>query len=115
MSLTVNSLDVIEFILGTKNVAILYDDVLVAESMSLKRGYLSTVFLCLLQRPYEIQALEPTALIFLHCSTLKTPNDHEHFTVNYDNNNNIIIRSLVLTKDPSFLAQNKFRRDRNKS
>ena len=78
MSLTVNSLDVIEFILGTKNVAILYDDVSVAESMSLKRGYLSTVFLCLLQRPYEIQALEPTALIFLHCSTLKTPDDHEH-------------------------------------
>ena len=40
-----NSVDVIEFILGTKNFAILYDSIPIAERMGLKRGHLSTMFL----------------------------------------------------------------------
>ena len=71
MSLTVNSLDVIEFILGTKYFAILYDGIAVAEKMYLKGGHLSTMFSCPLQRPYKTLGLECTALIFLCCSTLR--------------------------------------------
>ena len=40
-----NSVDVIEFILGTRNFAILYDSIPIAERMGLKRGHLSTMFL----------------------------------------------------------------------
>ena len=72
MSLTVNSLDVIQFILGTENFIILYDCVPVAERMGLKEGHLSTIFLCTLQRPYKTAGLEPTALIFLCFSTGRT-------------------------------------------
>ena len=68
-----NSLDVIEFILETKNFAILYDDVPIAERMGLKGGHL--LFLCTLQRPYKTLGLEPTALIVLCCSTLRAPDD----------------------------------------
>ena len=46
-----NSLDVMKFILGTKNFAILYDGIPIAERTSLKGGHLSTMFLCTLQRP----------------------------------------------------------------
>ena len=67
MPLTVNSLDVIEFIVGTKYFAILYDGVAVAEKMYLKGGHLSTVFSCPLQRPYKAPGLEYAALIFLCC------------------------------------------------
>ena len=66
----VNSLDVIEFILGTKKFAILYDGVSIAERMGQKGGHLSTMFLFTLQRPYKTPGLEPTALIFLCWSTL---------------------------------------------
>ena len=72
MSLTVNSLDVIQFILGTENFTILYDCVPIAERMGLKEGHLSTIFLCTLQRPYKTAGLEPTALIFLCFSTGRT-------------------------------------------
>ena len=65
MSLTLDSLDVIKFILGTKNFAISYDGVPIAERMGPKRGRLSTMFLCTLQRPYKIPGLEPAALILL--------------------------------------------------
>ena len=78
VSLTVNSLDVIEFILGTKNFTILYDSVPVAERMDPKGGHLS-MFLCTLQRPYETPGLEPTALIFLCCSTLGATDDFKDF------------------------------------
>ena len=77
--LTVNSLDVIEFILGTKNLAILYDGIPVAEVMGLKVGHLSTMFLCTLRRPYKIPGLELAALIFLCCSTLKASDDFKDF------------------------------------
>ena len=80
MSLTVNSLDVIEFILGTKNFAISYDDVPIAERLGLKGGHLSTMFLYSLQRPYKKTGFEqPTALIFLCCSTLRAPDDFKNF------------------------------------
>ena len=79
VSLTMNSLDVIESILGTKNFAILYDGVPIAEKMGLKGGHLSTMFLCTLQRPYRIPGLEPTAFIFLCCSTLRAPDDFKDF------------------------------------
>ena len=59
-----NSLDVIKFILGTKSFAILYGGIPVAETMGLKRGHLSTLFLCILQRLCKIPGLEHTALIF---------------------------------------------------
>ena len=78
-SLTVNSLDVIELIFGTKNFAILYDGVPIAESIGLKGGHLSTIFLCTLQRPYNIPGLDPTALIFLNCSSLKDPKNFKDF------------------------------------
>ena len=55
-----NSLDVREFILGTKNFAILYESVPIAERMNLKGGHLS-MFLCTLQRPYQTPGLELTA------------------------------------------------------
>ena len=58
MSSTVNSLDVIEFILGTKNFAILYDGVSIPDRIGLKGGHLST-----------------TSLIFLCCSTLRPSDD----------------------------------------
>ena len=74
-----NSLDVIEFILRTKNFAILYDGIPIAERMGLKRGYLSTMFLCTLQRPYKTPGLEPADLIFLYCSTLSAFNDFKDF------------------------------------
>ena len=64
MSLTANSTDVIEFILGTKNFAILYDGVPIAERMDLNRGHVSTRFLCTLKRPYKTPSLEDAALIF---------------------------------------------------
>ena len=64
MFLTVNSLECIEFILGTKSFTILYDGVPIAERMRLKGGHLSTLFLYTLQRPYKTPGLEPTALIF---------------------------------------------------
>ena len=56
-----NSLDVIEFVLGTKNFAILYDGIPIAERMGLKGGHLTTMFLSTLQRPYKTPGLEPTA------------------------------------------------------
>ena len=46
-----------EFILGTKNFGILCDGVLISEGMGLKRGYVSTMFLCTLQRPYKLPGL----------------------------------------------------------
>ena len=58
MPSTVNSLDVIEFILGTKTFAILYDGVSIADRIGLKGGHLST-----------------TSLIFLCCSTLRPSDD----------------------------------------
>ena len=58
MPSTVNSLDVIEFILGTKTFAILYDGVSIAGRIGLKGGHLCT-----------------TSLIFLCCSTLRAPDD----------------------------------------
>ena len=64
--MTANLLDIIKFITGSKNFAILYDDVPIAEKMGLKGGHLSTMFLCTLPRPYKIPGLEPTALIFLN-------------------------------------------------
>ena len=44
MSLTVNSLDVMKFILGTKNFAVLYDNVPITKRKGLKGGHLSTMF-----------------------------------------------------------------------
>ena len=79
VSLTVNSLDVLEFILGTKNFAILYDGVPIAERMSLKGGHPSTMFLYTLQRPYKIPGLEPRALIFLCFSTPRAPDGFKDF------------------------------------
>ena len=73
------SIDVIEFILGTKNFAILYDGVSIAEKIGLKGGHLSTIFLCTLQRPYKTPSLEPAALIILCCSTLRAPDDFKDF------------------------------------
>ena len=73
-----NSLDVIEFILRTKNFAIIHDSVPIAERMSLKGGHLFAMFLCTLQRPYKIPGLEPTALIFC-CPTIKAPDDFKDF------------------------------------
>ena len=78
-SLTVNSLDVIEFILGTKNFEILYDGLPMAERMRLKGGHLHTMFLCTLQRPYKTPGLEPTTVIFLYCSTPRAPDDFKNF------------------------------------
>ena len=66
-----NSLDVIEFILRTKNFAIIHDSVPIAERMSLKGGHLFAMFLCTLQRLYKIPGLEPTALIFYVAQQLK--------------------------------------------
>ena len=43
--------------------------------MGLKGGHLSTVFLCTLPRPYKIQGLVPTALIFLCYSTVTAIDD----------------------------------------
>ena len=59
--------------------AILYDGVPIAERMGLKGGHLSTMFLCTLQIPYKTPGLEPTALIFLCCSTLRDPDDFKDF------------------------------------
>ena len=47
--------------------------------MGLKRGHLSTMFLCTLQRPYKIPDVDPAALIFLCCSTLKAPDEFKDF------------------------------------
>ena len=47
--------------------------------MGLKGEHLSTIFLCTLQRPYKTPGLEPTALIFLCCSTLRAPDDFRDF------------------------------------
>ena len=55
-----NSLDVLEFILGIKNFVILYDNVPLAEKMGLKGGHLSIIFLCTLQKPYKTTGLEPS-------------------------------------------------------
>ena len=41
--------------------------------MGLKGGHLSIMFLCTLQRSYKTPGLEPTALVFLCCSTLRAP------------------------------------------
>ena len=73
-----NSLDVIELILGIKIFAISYDGVPVAERMGLKEG-IYLLFLCALQRPYKTPGLEPTPLIFLCCSTLRAPDDFKDF------------------------------------
>ena len=47
--------------------------------MGLKGGQLSTMFLCILQSPYKVPGLEPTALVFLCCITLKAPDDFKDF------------------------------------
>ena len=67
--LTMNSLHIIEFILGTKYFAVFYNSVPIVEKMSLKGGRRSTMFLSTLQRPYKIPGVEPTALISL-CSLI---------------------------------------------
>ena len=46
--------------------------------MSLKGGHLSTLFFIYLTKT-KIPGLEPTALIFLCCSTLKAPDDFRDF------------------------------------
>ena len=79
MSLTVNSIDVTEVILKTKNFGTLYDGVPIAERMGLKGGHLSTMFSCTLQKPYKTPGLDPTASIFLCCSTLRAPDDFKDF------------------------------------
>lgn len=48
MPLTVNSLNLIEFVLGTKHVEIIFDGVQIAKRMCLKGGHLSTMSLCTL-------------------------------------------------------------------
>ena len=73
-----NSLDVIKFILETKNFEILYDRIAIAERMGIKGGHLCTMFSCNLQRPYKIPGFEPTALIFLCCSILKASDDFKY-------------------------------------
>ena len=70
MSLTVNSLDVIEFILG-KIIPIFSDGVPVAERIGPKGWHLFTMFLFTLQKPYKKPGAEHTALISSCCLTLK--------------------------------------------
>ena len=79
MSLTVNSLDVVKSILGTKNFAILCDGVPIAERMGPKREHLSTMFLYTLQRPYKIPGFELAGLIFFYCSTLRAFDNFKRF------------------------------------
>ena len=76
----VNSLDVTEFILGTKSFAVSHEGVPIAERMDLKGGHLLlSMFLCTLKRRYKTPGPEPTALIFLFCSTLRAPDDFKDF------------------------------------
>ena len=74
----VNSLDVIEFVLGTKYFITLYHGIAIAERMGLKGGYLSTDFMYF-TKTIKTLALEPTALIFLCCSTLRDPHGFKDF------------------------------------
>ena len=60
-SFTVNSLNVIEENLGTKNFASLYLGVPTAESIGLNRGQTLVMSLCTLQSPYKIPGLLSTA------------------------------------------------------
>ena len=76
VSLTVNSLDIIEFILGTTLFAILHDGVPIAIRMGLNEGRLSNM---LLHTKTIIPGLESTTLNFLWCSTLKVPDDLKDF------------------------------------
>ena len=57
VSLTVNSIDVIEFILGTKNFAILYDGVPIAEKIGLKGGHYLLYFYVLYKDHIKHQVL----------------------------------------------------------
>ena len=70
-----NTFNVIWFTLGTKNFEVLYYGAPIFQKMDLKGGHLSTVFLCTLPRPYKIQGLVPTALIFLCYSTVRAIDD----------------------------------------
>ena len=50
-----------------------------AERMGIKGGHLAIIFLCTLQRPNKTPGLEPITLIFLYCSTLRTPDNFKDF------------------------------------
>ena len=49
--------------------------------MSLKGGHLFSVFLFTLQKPYKAQGVKTTALIFLCCLKLKTPDEENSVVI----------------------------------
>ena len=68
VSLTVDSLIVRQLSIGTRNLAVLYVGVPIAENIGLKIGQTSAIALGTLQKPYKPLGLDSTALITLHCS-----------------------------------------------
>ena len=72
-SFTVNSLNVIEESLGTKNFESLQLGVPIDESIGLNGEKTSMIPLCTSQRSYKIPGLHPIALIFLDWSVVRLP------------------------------------------
>ena len=56
-------------------------DLPVADNIGLKAGQTSTIALWTLQKPYKTSGLDPTALIFLYCLTLRLPADFKLFKI----------------------------------
>lgn len=61
----VNSLIVKQLSMRTKNLAILYVGISIADNIGLEGGKASTIILWTLHRPYKMPGLDLTTLIFL--------------------------------------------------